>query len=389
MGDGLLQAADLVHQTQLQGVLATPDPALGQRFDFADRHRPALGDAVDELAVTELDLALDDAARCVAEPTVGAETAGQLGGAQAVGVDAQLVQTALEGGDQTEYADGTGNRAGVREDAVGVHGHPVAAGSRHVAHRHHHRLALFAYLQHRPTNTLRTGDAATGRVDPQHHRLHRILGRGLAQQVSYQEGIGNAFVAIAVDDFALHHHQADLLLLALGGKLAFAADGAEIIVMVYLAEAAMAVLVHADDLARALAESLQRLDLGNQIVLLRVTGGVAHASVHALGQPGHVSVDGAGIQPPRLLDPGTVLFPQIAQPVGVGQARGIRHVLALERLDRALEFAHPENFHGDAQLLQALGEIIVVDRITLDPDTTHRVHRQFVTVRGHLVVGLR
>eukprot|EP00380_Ascogregarina_taiwanensis_P031655 284814631_5 len=248
-GHRRIQSAETVDQPQLLGLQPAPDPAAGDAVHRLRLQRAALGDAVDEVAVALLDAALDDRLHLRRQRPVDAHGPGQRGGADSVGMDAQLFQRFVDGRHEAEDADRAGDGALVGDDLVRSHAHPVAAAGRHRGHRGHHRFAVGLQRLYGAADLLGGVDATAGRVHPQHHRRHLVVAARFVEQIGDGVATGIAGLARAVDDLALHHHQRDLALRR--RMLAAGVHRAQIVLRPDLAEAAE-VLVHADGLGQEL-----------------------------------------------------------------------------------------------------------------------------------------
>src|SRR5512133_1945227 len=135
-----LESPELVHQAQLHGLVTGPHAALGDLVDRLLLHLPAVGHLGHELLVDAIHQALDAGQLQVVLGAGQGHGVGQLGRLHAVPGDAVLVGQLLHVGQQAEDADGTGDGAGFREDAVAIGADPVAARGRQVAHGHHEGL---------------------------------------------------------------------------------------------------------------------------------------------------------------------------------------------------------------------------------------------------------
>src|SRR5690606_36366197 len=141
IGERLVQPTKRVHQPALLRLRAGPHAAARDFVDLLDAAAARLRDLAGEVAVALLDDSLHGAGHAGVERAGDVEGAGVLRGGHAVGVHAELAERAVDGREQAEDADRTGDGRRIGVDAVGVHADPVAAGRGLVAHRHHYRLA--------------------------------------------------------------------------------------------------------------------------------------------------------------------------------------------------------------------------------------------------------
>src|SRR5690606_15348002 len=135
-------------------------------------------DLAGEVGIALVDDRLDHLAHGRVHRTRHVEGTSKTRGADAVGMHADLVQAAGEVRDHAEDADRTGDGGLVGVDAVGVHADPVTTGSRHVAHRHHHRLAGGLERVHFAADLLGGEYFTARRIHTQHHGLHVVIVAG-------------------------------------------------------------------------------------------------------------------------------------------------------------------------------------------------------------------
>ena len=87
-------------------------------------------------------------------------------------MNANRAQAVFHGVNHPENTDRAGEGAGICHDVIGRCRNPVAAGSRHAAHRDHHRFACRFRRCQLFANDFRRRHAAAGAVNPQHDRFH-------------------------------------------------------------------------------------------------------------------------------------------------------------------------------------------------------------------------
>ncbi len=123
--------------------------------------------------------------------------------------DSDLLHRAGEVRHQREDADGTGDRRRIGNDLVAAHRDPVAARRRHVAHRHHDRLAGLAREIELLADQFGRTRAAAWRIDPHDQRLDVVVLPRALDQLGGRTRTDRALALVAVDDLALRHHDPD------------------------------------------------------------------------------------------------------------------------------------------------------------------------------------
>jgi hypothetical protein len=124
-------------------------------------------------------------------------------------VDAELGERLVGRRQQREDADRAGDRRRVGDDLVGSGRDPVAARRGRVAHRDDDRLAGGARHLELAPDQLGAEDAAAGRIDAQHERLHVLVVARLLDQVGRRQAADRSRRRLAVDDLALGDDDAD------------------------------------------------------------------------------------------------------------------------------------------------------------------------------------
>ena len=102
--------------------------------------------------------------------------------------DSELVVQPVQIRLPENHPDGAGQRRRVGHDRVAGHRHEVAARSRRIRHRDHHRL-LLAEQVHLAPDLVAGGDFAARRIDAHHHALdHGVVLHQLQQVVEAVRG---------------------------------------------------------------------------------------------------------------------------------------------------------------------------------------------------------
>ena len=263
----------MIHQSDALGVDAGPDPPLRDLVHVLDRLLAAVSDSAQEFRVGVIDRRLQYLAARGRERPVLAHIAGQRSGAQAVDLDAELLERALERGNHGEHADGTGQRGGAREYLIRRRGNIVPAGRGVGAHGDDHGLAGFAQGLHLAQDLLRREHAAARTVHAQHHRLHGIVVTRLAQQIGRALAADGPRRLMAVENLPRGDHDAHLgirfgfqdMLGAYRGQVLTHPDGIEGVRVLVLAHQHLELVGH-------LPAALQRRD---QAALQRQFGRIA------------------------------------------------------------------------------------------------------------------
>ena len=127
-------------------------------------------------------------------------------------MDRQLFEQLVARRQHAEDANRSGHCGRIGDHRISAHRDPVAARSRHITHRHHHRLAGLARQLQLAPHDLGSKGAAAGRVDPQHDRLGVVVLARLTDQLGGRIPADAAWAGFAVNDFTFGHDDADLLL---------------------------------------------------------------------------------------------------------------------------------------------------------------------------------
>ena len=161
LGHGGVEAAQLVHQAQVPGLQAGPDPAPGDLAHPLHRQLAAVGHPLDEAVIDPVHPAGVLGPLLRREGLTAAEGPGiVVADGDLAGVDAEPRQRRAQHELAAEHADGAGQGGGIGHDLRRAGGDPVAAGRRIGAHGHHHRLAR------RPGRPDGGQDLFRGRVRP-------------------------------------------------------------------------------------------------------------------------------------------------------------------------------------------------------------------------------
>ena len=115
----LVEQAELIDEAVALGIGADPHAALRDGMHFVAGLLAAFGHVREEFLVAALDERLQQHLGVFAERAIDAQLAGEVGGAHAVDVHADLLERVLEGRDGAEDADGAGDRGRMRPDLVG------------------------------------------------------------------------------------------------------------------------------------------------------------------------------------------------------------------------------------------------------------------------------
>ena len=208
--NGRRQAPETIHQATLVRLASGPDPALGHFVDLLDGQVTAGRGSCQKVLVNVAHAGLDHLSQAWIQRPAQIGRALEPRGGHAAGVHAQFVEGLVHGRQHAEHADRAGDGGRIGQHLVGRGGHPVAAGSGHVAHRHDHRFAGFARdLQLAPDQLGAEGTAA-GRVDSQHHGLDRVVVARTPNQLGRREAADRALRGFPIDDVALRNHDRHL-----------------------------------------------------------------------------------------------------------------------------------------------------------------------------------
>ena len=381
--DGLGLGAEFIDQTQLLGIQTTPDSALRYLVHRLRAHFASLGHQLDESLIGVLDVHLDHLLDVIWQRPARID-AGELGGGDAIGMDTDIFQRLVDGGKQSEDADGAGDRRRLGHDAVGIGGDPVAPGGGHAAHRDHHRLAGCLHGQQFGADLLGGKGAAAGAVDAQHQGLDALILGDLAQQTGEGLPADAAGGLVAILDGAGGDNQADAWLVLLGVAVGLTpqivAEPDVLITHLVLADAGKF-----GNRLNLFVVSGQFID---QLLLQGIGGGVALGGLEPLQQLLLVRVDGIGgdfARLGRILDIG---LPQLIQPAAVGLARLGGHVIPGVGLDEGLVGADPEYVGGDVEFFQRRLVVEVVQPQPLDHHGTRRIEQDLIGVGGQQILML-
>src|SRR5258708_19283326 len=105
----------MIHQADALRIGSRPHPALRALVDILDALLPAIGYAPQKLLIGVIDRGLQQLLGDGTQGSVDAHVAGQRRGAEAVDLDAQLLQGALKRGEIGKYPDRAGDGRGTRK----------------------------------------------------------------------------------------------------------------------------------------------------------------------------------------------------------------------------------------------------------------------------------
>ena len=387
VGDRILEPAERVDQAAFLALRAGPHPTAADRVDIGHGLVPRLRHASGEIAVALVDHALDHLPDRGIERAGDVERAGEPGGADAVGVHADLLQRARDGRDHAEDADGTGDRRRIGVDAVGVHADPVTAGRGQVAHRHHHRLAGVLQADDFAPDLLGGEHLAAGRIHAQHHRLHLVVVARGAQQFRGRFAADAAGRLLAAADLAFGHHHRDLR--AFVHRRERFIDAPQVIVEADVAEPAVGIGVGDAAFGQQVLDLFLGLEPVDEVVRLRVCAEVALRGLDALRQVVDVGGELLRGDLARLADVGEVALPHVVHPEQVGFLRFGRGRVEDVGFGRGLVFADAEQVHVHAELvLQAFAVVLAVAAEPFEHDPAHRVEVDLAGLRRELVLAL-
>src|ERR1017187_7797818 len=207
--DRVVEAAELVHETELLRLGAGPDPPLSYLLDEGRLELSPFGDLGDELAVDPVHHPLQHRHLLLRLWPLDRDRARILAGLHAVEGDAVLVRELLDVELYVEYVDLTRDGSCLRQDALHVGQDPVPARNGVRSHRPDDGLGLSGEAQP-PLDRPRPRHAPSGAVHAQHDRLDRRI---LAQAPDFPRkpraaDLGR--IALAVDDVALRVHDGNL-----------------------------------------------------------------------------------------------------------------------------------------------------------------------------------
>ncbi len=380
--DGVIEVAELIHQTELLGILASPDAAFSRFLRLFRAQAAALAHQTDEALVGILDVKLDRLTD-VFRQSAGQTDADIIGGADAVGVHAVLGERLVDGGEHAEYPDGAGEGGRGGEDLVRIGRDPVATGGGVAAHGDHHRLASLFQGQQLGADLLGGEGAAARAVDPQYHGFDLVIAASIGQQVGEGIAADGAGRLDAIHDGAAGDHQTHLILAALGILIR---DGGQIL---FQANPFPAVVVR---FAHFLDDRLGHLVAGRQLihqpVVEGVVGGVATGLAQQLEEAILARCHGVRFDFALLGYIGHIGLPQLIQPALVRLLALGGHLVAGIGLDEGFVGADLEHVRGDVELLQRRLEVGLVDAEPLDHHGAALVEQHVIGVGGQQVLAL-
>src|SRR5690606_19706896 len=266
--DRIVEVTERVDEPALERGSAGPDAPACDAIHLLDAAAAMHRDAADEPLVCLDDGLPEDVANVVAETAQQIVLPRERRRADAVDVDAEPAQRALEGRKHAGDADRPGQRRRARPDLVGRHRDPIAAGRGDAAHRYDDRTpALLEYLD-LAKDDLGRERAAAGTVDAQHERFHFFVIGRFANQLRGRIAADPSRRLAAVHDLARQHDHADAA--ASEGRRG-GADGAQVLVVADRREAAL-VFRRADRLADPAAHAVAVHQLVDETVLARELG---------------------------------------------------------------------------------------------------------------------
>src|SRR3712207_6147431 len=167
----LPETADLVRQTELARLDASPDPPCGDVFEVTRFHAPPARDAILELAVDKADLSFQDLQLVGRRTAAKVEQPGPGAALQGDGVHAELFVEIFGDGADGKNPDRAGDGIAPGDDVVCCRRDVVAAGGCHVAHEYDHGLLGVDALDLAP-DQVRCQRVAAGRLDVEEYRRH-------------------------------------------------------------------------------------------------------------------------------------------------------------------------------------------------------------------------
>ncbi len=382
----VLEPAEMIDEADALRIDARPDTPLRDLVHILDALLAALADPVQEFVIGMVDGALQDLPRRAVERAIQPHLARERCGAEAVDLDPELLERALERRYHGEHADRARQGGRARENLVRGGGDVVAARRGVGAHGHDHGLTRFAQPLHLAQDELRGEHAAARTVDAQHHRLDRVVVARLAQEVRRAFAADLPGRLMTVEDLARSHHDADprvgfgfeRTLRSRGGEVLAHADRIERMRVGILAHQALHIV-------GKLAAALER---GHQPALQGELGGIAVHRGERRRRFAHVLVERVGSQGARTSDVLTVGVPQRLQPHRALLALARRHIAARELIGETLEGSGAEHVDVHAELVDGILEEHAVVAEAVDIDQSERIEIDLARLGGEVVLRL-
>ena len=315
---------------------------------------------------------------------IQAHGTGKFGGTHAVCVDAEFGKTFLQGRNEAEHADGTGDGGGRRPDLVGGHCNPVTAGGCDAAHGHDYGFACLPRALQFLADDFRGEGTAAAAVDPQNNCFHFfILPRG-ADQLAQGLTADGAFRMCTIEDRAARHDQRHIALLHCRRPCAMAVIGLCFDVLHFF----FVFRVGAKTLDQQANALVARADPVDQTVLQGELGGVALGGLQVGGHIVDKFRQGARFQLAPLLHMVRVLLPERVQPLLVVLTGRVGHVVTGVRFDEIFKGAHFEHMEIDREFVEGVLQIIAVHAHAGKGDAAQFIEMNFVGVAGEKVLLL-
>ena len=135
--DGIVETTKRIHQTDLHGVLTTPNPPTSDRINSVNIHISTGGDQTNKILVDVANEALNDAFTRRLYAGIEARDCRQFCGFDAINADLGPTIKALEGGEGSEDPNASGEGGSLRPDLIRVRRNVVATRRRKRSHGDH------------------------------------------------------------------------------------------------------------------------------------------------------------------------------------------------------------------------------------------------------------